>query len=56
MKEVDRKKRGGDTARGEEGVGDRERRLCVILWTPFIYTWNKGPRLAGKRLCWWGLK
>lgn len=35
---------------------DRERWLCVILWTPFIYTWNKRPGLACKRLSWWGLK
>lgn len=33
-----------------------ERWLCVILWTPFIYTWNKRLWLACKRLSWWGLK
>ena len=43
----------GEKARGEM---DRERWLCVILWTPFIYTWNKRPGLACKRLSWWGLK
>lgn len=43
----------GEKARGEM---DRERWLCVILWTPFIYTWNRRPGLACKRLSWWGLK
>lgn len=39
-----------------EGKMDRERWLCVILWTPFIYTWNKRPGLGCKRVSWWGLK
>jgi len=42
--------------RNREGEMDRERWWCVILWTPFIYTWNKRPGLACKCLSWWGLK
>lgn len=42
--------------RNSEGEMDRERWLCVILRTPFIYTWNKRPALACKRLSWWRLK
>lgn len=42
--------------RNRECEMDRERWLCVILRTPFIYTWNKRPALACKRLSWWGLK
>ncbi len=56
-------KRGGERMiqqrgwrRNSEGEMDRERWLCVILWTPFIYTWNKRLGLACKRLSWWGLK
>lgn len=42
--------------KNSEGEMDRERWLCVILRTPFIYTWNKRPVLACKRLSGWGLK
>ena len=42
--------------RNSEGEMDRERWLCVILWTPFIYTWNKRLELGYKRLSWWRLK
>lgn len=56
-------KRGGERMmqqqgwrRNREGEMDREGWLCVILWTPFIYTWNKRPGLACKPLSWWGLK
>lgn len=42
--------------RNGEGETDRERWLCVILRTTFIYTWNKRPALACKRLSWWRLK
>lgn len=42
--------------RNSEEEMDRERWMCVILWTPFIYTWNKRPGLGYKRLSWWGLK
>lgn len=57
------RKRGGERMIQQQGWGrnskgemDRERWLCVILWTPFIYTWNKRPGLARKCLSWWGLK
>lgn len=42
--------------RNSKGEMDRERWLCVILWTLFIYTWNKRLGLGYKRLSWWGLK
>lgn len=42
--------------RNSKGEMDGERWLCVILWTPFIYTWNKRPCPACKRLNRWGLK
>lgn len=52
--------RGWDSSKGEGEMAkrkiDRERLLCVILWTPFIYTWNKRLRLSHKRLSWWAPK
>lgn len=62
MKRCEGKRGGGSMMRKQvgrrnsNGEMDRERWLCVILWTPFIYTWNKRPGLASKRLSWWGLK